>query len=82
MSRTKTSATFITAFGQRFKQSAPGQNLSILINEINKNYSYYLKWGENLERYQTITDGIKAQKMLRVMDLDKISAMQLIFRIA
>lgn len=57
--------------GQRFKQATPVQNLSALINEINKDYSCYLKWSEDPERYQTIIDGIKAQKMLQVMDLDK-----------
>ncbi len=71
LSGAKTGTTFITALGQRFKQSTPVQNLSALINEINKDYSYYLKWGEDPERYQAIIDGIRAQKMLQVMDLDK-----------
>jgi hypothetical protein len=71
LSGAKAGTTFITALGQRFKQATPVQNLSVLINEIDKSYSYYLRWGENPERYQTIIDGIRAHKMLQVMDLDK-----------
>ncbi len=64
-------STFMTALGQRFKQATPVQNLVALVNEIDKEYPYYLKWGQDPERYQTIIDGIRAEKMLKVMDLDK-----------
>jgi hypothetical protein len=63
--------TFMTALGQRFKQATPVQNLVALVNEIDKDYTYYLKWGQDPERYQIIIDGIRAEKMLKVMDLDK-----------
>ena len=63
--------TFMTALGQRFKQATPVQNLVALVNEIDKDYPYYLKWGQDPERYQIIIDGIRAEKMLKVMDLDK-----------
>jgi hypothetical protein len=61
----------MTALGKRFKQATPVQNLVALVNEIDKEYPYYLKWGQDPERYQTIIDGIRAEKMLKVMDLDK-----------
>jgi hypothetical protein len=63
--------TFMTALGQRFKQATPVQNLVALINEIDKDYPYYLKWGQDPDRFQTIIDGIRAERMLKVMDLDK-----------
>jgi hypothetical protein len=63
--------TFITGLGQRFKQATPALNLSALINELDKSYSYYLRWGQDPERYQAIIDGIRAEQMLKVMDLDK-----------
>lgn len=64
--------TFITGLGQRFKQAIPALNLLALINEVDKSYSYYLRWGKDPERYQAIIDGIGAEYMLKVMDLDKI----------
>ncbi len=38
---------------------------------MDNSYSYYLRWGQDLEHYQAIIDGSSAEQMLKVMDLDK-----------
>lgn len=65
------STIFINALGDRFKLATPLLNLEALIKEIEERYFYYLKWGTDHERYQAIVDGIRAEMMLKVMDLDK-----------
>jgi hypothetical protein len=65
--------TFLTALGQQFKQATPVMNLTALINEIDKDYVYYLRWGQDPERYQAIVDGIRGERMLQVMDLERNS---------
>jgi hypothetical protein len=65
--------TFLTALGQQFKQATPVMNLNALINEIDKDYVYYLRWGQDPERYQAIVDGIRGERMLKVMDLERNS---------
>lgn len=68
---TPTGTIFINALGQRYKLATPLLNLKALISEIDNSYIYYLKWGSDPDRYQTIVDGIRAEMMLKVMDLDK-----------
>ena len=62
---------FGVALGRRFGQSNPILNLQALIDEIEKKYSFCLKWARDPERYQTIIEGIRADQMQEAMDLEK-----------
>jgi hypothetical protein len=42
-----------------------------VINGIEKDYPYSLKWARDPDRYQIIIDGIRAEQMQEAMDLEK-----------
>jgi len=51
-----------------------------VINGIEKDYPYSLKWARNPDRYQIIIDGIRAEQMQEAMDLEKSTHHAQIFR--
>jgi hypothetical protein len=64
--------SFSTMLGSRYEQSTTLLNLACLMNEINQNQDHF-RWAEHPKRYQKIIDGLKAEKILEALDLEKSS---------
>ena len=62
---------FGVALGRRYSHPSPLLNLQALIDEIEKSYSYFLKWARDPHRYEIIIAGIRAEQMQEAMDLEK-----------
>jgi len=66
----KSGHSFSTMLSARYKQTTPDLNLAMLMNEIS-GHKDHSRWAADAERYQAIIDGLKAEKVLEGMDLDK-----------
>lgn len=64
--------SFSSMLGTRYKQTTPSLNLAILMNKILEQ-KHHLRWSTHATRYQKIIDGLKAEKILEALDLDKSS---------
>jgi hypothetical protein len=62
---------FGVALGRRYGQSNPILNIQAVVNGIEKEHPYSLKWARDPDRYQIIIDGIRAEQMQEAMDLEK-----------
>lgn len=65
------SNSFVMVLSKKYQKSMPTLNLVEVINEIVKNYRFHLIWAQEPVRYQHIVDGLRAEKMLEVLDFDK-----------
>jgi hypothetical protein len=68
----KSGHSFSTMLSARYKQTTPELNLAMLMNEIT-GHKDHLRWAGDSERYQAIIDGLKAEKVLAALDLEKSS---------
>ena len=59
--------------GQRYKQTTPSLNLANLMNELREKYPHHLQWAVDHKRYQIIIDALRADLVLKALDLDKSS---------
>lgn len=63
--------SFVLIMGKKYKQSVATLNLAAIGSEIAEGYRFHLQWAQEPKRYQLIIDGLRAQKMLEVLDFDK-----------
>jgi len=70
MGNVRSSHSFLIVMGQRYKQQTALLNVIALINELKTQYKDHLLWASRWQSYQVIIDGIRAQQVLEVMDLD------------
>ena len=63
--------SFVLVMGKKYKQSVATLNLSAISGELKERYRFHLQWAQEPKRYQLIIDGLRAQKMLEVLDFDK-----------
>lgn len=63
--------SFVLVMGKKYKQSVATLNLAAIGSEIREQYRFHLQWAQEPKRYQIIIDGLRAQKMLEVLDFDK-----------
>ena len=49
----------------------PTLNLAELMNGLVQEFRFHLLWAQDPKRYQTIIDGLRAEKILEVLDFDK-----------
>jgi len=63
--------SFALVLGKKYKQSIATLNLAAIGNELAEGYRYHLLWAQAPQRYQTIIDGLRAQKILEILDFDK-----------
>jgi hypothetical protein len=62
---------FALVLGKKYKQSVATLNLAAIGNELKEGFRYHLAWAQEPRRYQTIIDGLRAQKIVEVLDFDK-----------
>ena len=67
----KVTAQFLIVLGQTYRQSTAILNLNQLIEEIQSSFGHHLLWASDSERYQLLIDGLRAQQVQTVLDLDK-----------
>lgn len=63
--------SFVLVMGKKYKQSVATLNLAAIGSEIREQYRFHLQWAQEPKRYQIIIDGLRAQKILEVLDFDK-----------
>ena len=71
MGNIRSGQSFLIVMGQRYKQQTALLNVIALVNEIKTQYKDHLLWASRWQSYQVIIDGIRAQQVLEVMDLDR-----------
>jgi hypothetical protein len=64
-------SSFVMVLAKEFKQSTPTLNLATLMNKLAEQYRFHLLWAQDPKRYQIIIDGLRAEKILQVLDFDK-----------
>ena len=64
-------SSFVMVLGKEYKQSAPTLNLAALMNALHDKFRYHLLWARDAQRYQIMIDGLRAEKMVEVLDFDK-----------
>lgn len=63
--------SFVMVLAKEYKQNTPTLNLAQLMNALAENFRFHLLWAQDPKRYQIIIDGLRAEKMLQVLDFDK-----------
>lgn len=63
--------SFITALGQKYKQSAPTLNLGVLSNEISEHYRMHILWASDPVTFETIIEGIRGRITREILCDDK-----------
>jgi hypothetical protein len=63
--------SFITALGQRYKQSAPTLNLGLVSNEIGEHYRMHILWASDPVTFETIIEGIRGRITNQILCDDK-----------
>lgn len=63
--------SFITALGQRYKQSAPTLNLGLVSNEIGEHYRMHILWASDPVTFETIIEGIRGRIIREILCDDK-----------
>jgi hypothetical protein len=56
---------------KEYKQNTPTLNLAQLMNALAEGFRFHLLWAQDPKRYQIIIDGLRAEKVLQVLDFDK-----------
>ena len=64
-------ASFLMVLGQRYQKSAVTLNLTELMNSLTSKFGDHLTWAQDPARYQLIINGIRAEQMYEVMDLER-----------
>lgn len=64
-------SSFVMVLAKEYKQNTPTLNLAQLMNALAENFRFHLLWAQDPKRYQIIIDGLRAEKMLQVLDFDK-----------
>lgn len=64
-------SSFVMVLGKQYQKSTPTLNLAALINELSEGHRYHLLWAQDPSRYQIIIDGLRAEKVLSVLDFDR-----------
>lgn len=63
--------SFVMVLAKEFKQNTPTLNLAQIMNQLQEKFRYHLLWAQDPARYQLIVEGLRAEKMLSVIDFDK-----------
>lgn len=63
--------SFVMVLAKEFKQNTPTLNLAAIRNGLTEQYRFHLLWAQDPKRYQIIIDGLRAEKVLEVLDFDK-----------
>jgi hypothetical protein len=63
--------SFVMVLAKDYGQSTPTLNLGKLMNSLIEGFRFHLLWANDPKRYQIIIDGLRAEKILEVLDFDK-----------
>lgn len=63
--------SFVMVLAKDYGQSTPTLNLGKLMNSLIEGFRFHLLWADDPKRYQIIIDGLRAEKILEVLDFDK-----------
>lgn len=63
--------SFVMALSKQYQKNLPTLNLTEIMNQLASNFRSHLLWAEQPARFQMIIDGLRAEKMLAVLDFDK-----------
>jgi hypothetical protein len=63
--------SFVIVLAKDYGQSTPTLNLGKLMNSLIEGFRFHLLWADDPKRYQIIIDGLRAEKILEVLDFDK-----------
>jgi len=64
-------SSFVMVLSKKYQKNMPTLNLAELMNGLVEEFRFHLLWAQDPKRYQTIIDGLRAEKMLEVLDFDK-----------
>jgi hypothetical protein len=64
-------SSFVMILAKEYKQNTPTLNLGQLMNSLAEGFRFHLLWAQDPKRYQIIVDGLRAEKMMQVLDFDK-----------
>lgn len=64
-------SSFVMVLAKEYKQNTPTLNLGQLMNFLNEGFRFHLLWAQDPKRYQVIIAGLRAEKMMQVLDFDK-----------
>lgn len=64
-------SSFVMVLAKEHQQSTPTLNLASIMNDLTKRFRFHLLWAQDPVRYQIIIDGLRAEKILEVLDFDK-----------
>jgi hypothetical protein len=64
-------SSFVMVLSKKYQKSMPTLNLAELMNNLLEKFRFHLLWAQDPQRYQTIINGLRAEKMLEVLDFDK-----------
>ena len=67
----QSNSSFVMVLAKEYKQNAPTLNLAALMNSVTEKYHFHLLWAQDPKRYQIIINGLRAEKVLKVLDFDK-----------
>ena len=64
-------SSFVMILAKEYKENTPTLNLARLMNALAEDFRFHLLWAQDARRYQLIIDGLRAEKMMQVLDFDK-----------
>ena len=64
-------SSFVMVLAKEYTQNTPTLNLGQLMNSLTEGLRFHLLWAQDPKRYQIIIDGLRAEKMMQVLDFDK-----------
>jgi len=64
-------SSFVMVLSKKYQKNMPTLNLAELMNGLVQEFRFHLLWAQDPKRYQTIIDGLRAEKILEVLDFDK-----------
>lgn len=67
----QSNSSFVMILAKKYKQNTPTLNLSQLMNTLNQGFYFHLLWAKDPKRYQIIIDGLRAEKIMQVLDFEK-----------
>jgi hypothetical protein len=71
MERYAANQSFVMVMAKEYQQRTPILNLVAIMNGLSEKSRFHLLWAQDSVRYQMIIDGLRAEKMLEVLDFDK-----------
>jgi hypothetical protein len=63
--------SFVMVLSKKYQKNMPTLNLVELMNQLATHFRFHLMWAQDPQRYQIIVDGLRAEKVLEVLDFDK-----------